>query len=159
MLLATNNLGVYYRDRGRYDEAQPLLDYVFDTRLARLGQDNPDVALSANNLGWLHAGKQEWAYAAQLFTASMGTYTELRQRQAAAALAGKGTTGVSLHELSRPVSGLVGAAYRFAADAPAAKQAAVRDTAFMAAQWLSQGEAATALARTSARLFRRLRPS
>lgn len=151
VLLATNNLGVYYRDRGRYDQAQPLLDYVFDTRLGRLGQDNPDVALSANNLGWLHAGKQEWAYAAQLFTASMGTYTELRRRQAAAALAGKGTTGVSLHELSRPVSGLVGAAYRFAVDAPADKQAAVRDTAFMAAQWLSQGEAATALARTSAR--------
>jgi CHAT domain-containing protein len=151
VLLATNNLGVYYRDRGRYDQAQPLLDYVFDTRLGRLGQDNPDVALSANNLGWLHAGKQEWAYAAQLFTASMGTYTELRRRQAAAALAGKGTTGVSLHELSRPVSGLVGAAYRFAVDAPADKQAAVRDTAFMAAQWLSQGDAAIALARTSAR--------
>ncbi|QJP14457.1 CHAT domain-containing protein [Starkeya sp. ORNL1] len=151
VLLATNNLGVYYRDRGRYDQAQPLLDFVFDTRLGRLGQDNPDVALSANNLGWLHAGKQEWAYAAQLFTASMGTYTELRRRQAAAALAGKGTTGVSLHELSRPVSGLVGTAYRFAVDAPADKQAAVRDTAFMAAQWLSQGEAATALARTSAR--------
>lgn len=151
VLLAANNLGVYYRDRGRFDEAQPLLDHVFDTRLARLGPDNPDVALSANNLGWLHAGKQEWAYAAQLFTASMGTYTELRGRQTAAALAGKGTTGVGLRELSRPVSGLVGSAYRFAVDAPADKQAAVRDTAFMAAQWLSQGDAATALARTSAR--------
>ncbi|MDF2999111.1 MAG: hypothetical protein K0R27_4748 [Xanthobacteraceae bacterium] len=152
VLLAVNNLGVYYRDRGRYDEAQPLLDYVFDTRLARLGPDNPDVALSAGNLGWLHAGKAEWAYAAQLFTASIGTYTELRARQSAAALAGNGTTGVGLRELSRPISGLVGTAYRFAVDAPADKQAAVRDTAFMAAQWLAQGEAATALARTSARL-------
>lgn len=150
-LLAKSNLGVFYRDLGKLDLAKPLLDTVLDRRLELLGTQSPDVALAANNLGWLHVAQDDYAYAAQLFSASMGTYLDLRRVQSGAALAGKGTAGVSLSELSRPVSGLIVSALHVAPDAPTEQQAAIRDAAFEAAQWMSQGEAATALARSAAR--------
>ncbi len=49
-----DHAGVYARTRGRYGEAQPLLEASVSIRERLLGSDHPDLAASLNDLGELY---------------------------------------------------------------------------------------------------------
>ena len=49
-----NQTGFYLDERGRYSEAQPLLERAVAIRTALLGPDHPEVALSLNYLALVH---------------------------------------------------------------------------------------------------------
>jgi tetratricopeptide (TPR) repeat protein len=55
--------GIYLRDRGLYEQAEPLLQSALAISEQVLGSEHPDTARSLNDLGWLyyHQGKYEQA--------------------------------------------------------------------------------------------------
>jgi tetratricopeptide (TPR) repeat protein/transcriptional regulator with XRE-family HTH domain len=55
--------GVYVRDRGLYDQAEPLLQQSLKMSEQVLGPEHPDTARLLNDLGWLyyHQGKYDQA--------------------------------------------------------------------------------------------------
>ncbi len=62
-LIAMNNLAVFLRETGRFDEAEPILREILDRRIATRGDRHPDTINSQNNVGFLLVGRQRYAEA------------------------------------------------------------------------------------------------
>ena len=148
-LKTQSNLGVLLRDMGAFEDGRAALAHVQETRLRLLGPDNPDSALSFNNLGWLENADRKLGVALPLFRQSLQTYLKLLALRSGAG--GLDASGVSERELGRAVLGLTTAAWGATLVDPT-KALALRDESFLAAQSAHRGDAARALARTTARL-------
>ena len=69
--LSLNNLAAFYKDQGRFADAEPLYKRSLVIRAKILGSDHPDVALSLNNLAELYRVQGLYADAEPLYKRSI----------------------------------------------------------------------------------------
>jgi tetratricopeptide (TPR) repeat protein len=63
---ALNSLAEFYRERGRYEEAEPLYQRALDIAEKVLGPDHPDTGTSLNNLAELYYAQGRYEEAERL---------------------------------------------------------------------------------------------
>ena len=66
-----NNLAAIYRNSGRYDAAEPLLEEALSVHRRILGADHPAMATSLNNLAGLYDARGRYAEAEPLCTQAL----------------------------------------------------------------------------------------
>jgi tetratricopeptide (TPR) repeat protein len=69
-----NQAGYYCNERAQYAEAEQLLGQTLSIREKTLGSDDPDVALSLNNLASLYVDQGKYAEAEPLFEQALSIY-------------------------------------------------------------------------------------
>ena len=60
-----------YREQGKYEQAEPLLQRSLAINEKALGQDHPDVASSLNSLATLYRSQGKYAAAEALYQRSL----------------------------------------------------------------------------------------
>jgi tetratricopeptide (TPR) repeat protein len=87
------NAGRYLKARGRYDQAEPLLQQALTIRVQRLGSEHLDTAESLNNLGSLYHSRGKYVEAERLLQQAL----TIREQQLGADHL---VTAISLNDLA-----------------------------------------------------------
>jgi tetratricopeptide (TPR) repeat protein len=76
MATSLKNVGLLYRDQGKYEEAEPLLLRALKIHEEQLGENHPDIATSLNNLGLIYQKQEKYEKAECLFLRSLKIFKE-----------------------------------------------------------------------------------
>jgi CHAT domain-containing protein len=144
-----NSLAVIMDSTGRPQEAEPLLKQALNIRVTALGEAHPDVANSFTNLGAHYLDLKDWQQAYDAFT---GASSILIGRRITESSEGQTSADLKIHQDTNPFPGMIVAAYHLAETSDRSKAIALRSQSFESAQWISDQQAAKAIAGMSARI-------
>ncbi len=144
-----NSLAVIMDSTGRPQEAEPLLKQALNIRVTALGEAHPDVANSFTNLGAHYLDLKDWQQAYDAFT---GASSILIGRRTTESSEGQTSADLKIHQDTNPFPGMIVAAYNLAETSDRPKATALRSQSFESAQWISDQQAAKAIAGMSARI-------
>ena len=141
-----SGLGVLYTWQKRLDKAEPLYKRALELREASLPPDHPDMAKSFNALTGLYSRKKAYQSAIELARrATAINIARTRQAQRSAKGARMDTARSELAQSLAPFHWLMRVAWPLGEDDPT-QLPALREEAFVSAQWANLTSAGAALA-------------